>query len=61
VPSGMVQSPSPLTLRQMVMGACLAMDMHIAFSPQRIDLLFSALYGSRRTALPLRCRGALGM
>jgi hypothetical protein len=57
----MVQSPSPLTLRQMVMGACLAMDMHIAFSPQRIDLLFSALYGSRRTALPLRCRGALGM
>ena len=27
------------------------MDMHIAFSPQRIDLLFSALYGSRRTAL----------
>ena len=27
------------------------MDVHIAFSPQRIDLLFSALYGSRRTAL----------
>ena len=36
------------------------MDMHIAFSPQRIDLLYSGLYGSRRTALtPAMQRRAL--